>query len=116
MRLTENFRLKGAGGAAQHAAFLDDVAEGRRGDPASGALGELPPRRSRNFRRPQHVPSILLFLLCCLRATSVALGYPSTKGALLRRLCASLGGGGTLVHRVLCPLLSMQRAAICGMI
>ena len=33
----------GARGAAQHAAFLENVAEGRCDDPASGALGRLPP-------------------------------------------------------------------------
>ena len=41
-RLTENFRLRGAGGAAQHGAFLHGVAEGRTADAASGALGRLP--------------------------------------------------------------------------
>ena len=41
-RLTENFRLRGADGAAQHAAFLDSVAEGLTSDAESGALGRLP--------------------------------------------------------------------------
>ena len=41
-RLTENFRLRGADGAAQHAAFLDGVAEGLTADAESGALGRLP--------------------------------------------------------------------------
>jgi len=40
--LTENFRLRGAGGAADHARLLHAVAEGTSSDPDSGEFGRLP--------------------------------------------------------------------------